>query len=136
MIGSILALILYSLLLWLSGYCFGTDHPVAAFLMLLLVALPRAVVAAIMGYEYVGFDIRQEQIDENFKLLEEMGLEGSVDYYLGDGCLLSPAFDMGKFDMALTCPPYWNLEKYSDLPNDLSNLKTYRDFDNCHGEMC
>jgi DNA modification methylase len=89
---------------------------------------PRAVVAAIMGYEYVGFDIRQEQIDENLKLLTEMGLQDSVDYYLGDGCLLSPAFDMGKFDVALTCPPYWNLEKYSDLPNDLSNATDYPAF--------
>jgi len=90
---------------------------------------PRAVVAAIMGYEYVGFDIRQEQIDENLKLLTEMDLHNSVDYYLGDGCLLQPAFPMGEFDCALTCPPYWNLEKYSDLPNDLSNAKSYTDFD-------
>jgi DNA modification methylase len=83
-----------------------------------------------MGYEYVGFEIRQEQIDENLKLLGEMGLSDSVCYYLGDGCLLSPSFDMGEFDVALTCPPYWNLEKYSDLPNDLSNCKTYDAFDN------
>jgi hypothetical protein len=28
----------------------------------------------------------------------------------------------------LTCPPYYDLEQYSDLPNDLSNLGTYWEF--------
>ena len=35
---------------------------------------------------------------------------------------------IGQFDMALTCPPYWNLEIYSDDPNDISNFKTYEEF--------
>jgi hypothetical protein len=30
--------------------------------------------------------------------------------------------------MALTCPPYWNLEQYSELPEDLSNATTYAEF--------
>jgi DNA modification methylase len=92
---------------------------------------PRAVVAAIMGYEYVGFEIRQEQIDENMATLAELGLSGSR-FILGDGCELGK--DAGLFDMALTCPPYHNLEKYSDLPNDLSNLKTYNEFNEVMGE--
>lgn len=87
---------------------------------------PRAVVAAIMGYQYVGFEIRQEQIDENMATLAELRLSGSR-FILGDGCKLGR--DAGLFDMALTCPPYWNLEKYSDLTADLSNAKTYNDFD-------
>ncbi len=87
---------------------------------------PRAVVASIMGYAYVGFEIRQEQIDENTATLGELHLSGS-SYILGDGCELGK--DAGLFDMALTCPPYWNLETYSDLPNDLSNLRTYQQFD-------
>ncbi len=87
---------------------------------------PRAVVASIMGYEYVGFDIRQEQIDENKATLDELGLSGA-SYILGDGCMLGNS--AGLFDIALTCPPYFNLEKYSDLPNDLSNLESYATFD-------
>lgn len=86
---------------------------------------PRAVVSAIMGYEYVGFEIRQEQIDENKSTLADLHLSGG-SFILGDGCVLGK--DVGLFDMALTCPPYWNLETYSDLPNDLSNLKTYSRF--------
>ena len=87
---------------------------------------PRAVVAAIMGYNYVGFEIRQEQIDENMTTLAELRLSGSR-FIHGDGCELGK--DAGLFDMALTCPPYWNLEQYSDLPEDLSNIKDYLGFD-------
>jgi DNA modification methylase len=87
---------------------------------------PRAVVAAIMGYEYVGFDIRQEQIDEDKSVLIDLGLDRNCHYHLGDGCLLEGLSE--TFDCALTCPPYWNLEQYSDLPSDLSSMKDYGTF--------
>merc|ERR1712039_307169 len=35
---------------------------------------------------------------------------------------------MGVFDFVFTCPPYFRLEKYSSLPDDLSNLETYKGF--------
>lgn len=87
---------------------------------------PRAVVSSMMGYHYTGFDIRQEQIDENILLLKELGLEDKVVYVRGDGCNLDA--DLSPFDVALTCPPYYNLEQYSDLKADLSNLSTYAEF--------
>ena len=86
---------------------------------------PRGLVSTIMGYQYTGFEIRKEQISENERTLRELGLDG-YNYVLGDGRFL--ADDIGPFDMALTCPPYYNLETYSDLPNDLSNLTTYGQF--------
>lgn len=86
---------------------------------------PRAVVSSIMGFHYTGFEIRQEQIDENRALLAELKLS-NVEYRLGDGRYLDP--DIGPFDAALTCPPYWNLETYSSLENDISNHKTYDEF--------
>lgn len=86
---------------------------------------PRGVVSSIMGYKYLGVDIRQEQIDENVGVLGSLGLSGA-EYRLADGCVM-PTLD-GHFDVAITCPPYFNLEVYSDLPNDLSNLANYREF--------
>lgn len=89
---------------------------------------PRGLVSAIMGYQYVGFEIRQEQIDENTRVLKELGLEGA-EYICGDGRYLQPQEgELGQFDAALTCPPYHSLEKYSDRPDDLSNLATYWQF--------
>jgi hypothetical protein len=87
---------------------------------------PRAVVSSLMGFHYTGFEIRQEQIDENIKLLNELGLSGRAHYKLSDGRFLDNCNDL--FDCALTCPPYWNLEEYSDLDTDLSNCKTYEEF--------
>jgi hypothetical protein len=86
---------------------------------------PRAVVSSIMGYHYTGFEIRQEQIDENQGVLRELGLD-NVHYCLGDGRFIEA--DLPKFDFALTCPPYYNLEQYSDLSTDLSNASSYGEF--------
>lgn len=93
---------------------------------------PRGLVSGIMGYEYVGWEIRQEQIDENVKILRDLDVTGCT-YVLGDGCDLSG--DYGSFDCALTCPPYYDLEQYSDLPQDLSNLPSYAAF-NKRMELC
>ena len=86
---------------------------------------PRAVVSSIMGYHYTGFEIRQEQIDENKALLKRLKLK-NVEYILGDGRFL--ADDIGQFDACLECPPYYNLEQYSDLDSDLSNMGSYWEF--------
>jgi hypothetical protein len=87
---------------------------------------PRGVVSAIMGYKYTGIELRKEQIDENKRVLDTIKIDGA-SYLLGDGRFLD-ALDDKLFDCALTCPPYYNLEVYSDLPNDLSNLKSYEEF--------
>lgn len=89
---------------------------------------PRGLVSTIMGYKYTGFEIRQEQIDENVATLKALKLEGA-EYICGDGRFLqSPKGELGQFDAAITCPPYYDLERYSDRPDDLSNLGTYWQF--------
>lgn len=90
---------------------------------------PRAVVSSIMGYIYTGFEIRQEQIDENVALLKELKLTGAK-FILGDACYMDQyeGHPKGGYDCAFTCPPYHSLEQYSDLPHDLSNLGSYDEF--------
>jgi DNA modification methylase len=85
---------------------------------------PRGLVAAIMGYKYVGFEIRQKQIDENKAVLDRLKLKGAA-YVKGDGRFLHTD---QYFDCAITCPPYFDLEVYSDQPDDLSNLGSYSEF--------
>lgn len=86
---------------------------------------PRGLVSTIMGYRYTGLEIRQEQIDENMALLKKLKLTGAA-YVKSDGRFLDSLGD--KFDCAITCPPYYDLEKYSDAPDDLSNLHSYGEF--------
>lgn len=92
----------------------------------------RGVVATIMGMEYHGVEIRKEQIDENFTAIKRLGLDFTGCYHECDGRFLDfyPEPEIGKpfFDCAITCPPYFNLEKYSNLGNDLSNLGSYEAF--------
>lgn len=85
---------------------------------------PRGLVSTIMGHRYTGFDIRQEQIDENEKLLKTLKLTGAR-YINGDGRFL----DIDEqFDCAVTCPPYHDLEVYSEQENDISNMESYSCF--------
>ncbi len=85
---------------------------------------PRGLVSSIMNYRYTGIELRQEQIDENQKVLGRLGL--MAEYLCGDGRYLDNV-DM-EYDFGFTCPPYYNLEKYSDLPDDLSNMGSYEEF--------
>lgn len=88
---------------------------------------PRGLVSSIMGHTYVGFEIRQEQISENEALLKAFKLTGAT-YILNDGRFLdNPDID-GYFDCAITCPPYYDLEVYSDQQDDISNLGSYAEF--------
>ncbi|MHC4638315.1 MAG: hypothetical protein ACYTBV_12580 [Planctomycetota bacterium] len=54
-----------------------------------------------------------------------------ISYWGGD---LRNDFDLikqhppGKFDFCWIHPPYWNIIRYSDNPNDLSNYKDYEHF--------
>lgn len=88
---------------------------------------PRAIVSSIMGYEYHGIEIRQEQINENIKVINRLKLS-NTNYHLGDGRFLEAAGLPSSFDVALTCPPYYNLEVYSEHPDDISNFGTYDEF--------
>lgn len=92
---------------------------------------PRGAVAAIMGYDYLGVEIRQAQIDENQTVMKKLGVKPR--YILDDARFMD--FDEGGFDVGLTCPPYYDLEVYSKDPNDLSNFKTYEAF-NAAMAMC
>jgi len=87
----------------------------------------RGIVANYLGFKYTGLELRQEQVDSNIQQsLDILPIDNQPEYYCGDADrLLDNKFPM--FDMIFSCPPYANLEVYSDLPDDLSNMG-YKDF--------
>ena len=92
----------------------------------------RGIVSMLLGATYYGVDIRQEQITENYDSLETVRNEGNETitprWYCGDSAEINTILgDEAPFDFFLMCPPYGDLEKYSDDPNDLSNMP-YGDF--------
>jgi len=88
----------------------------------------RGVVANYLGYKYTGLELRQEQVDSNREqALDILPIENQPQWYCGDSDkLLDDKWNL-KFDFLFSCPPYADLEVYSDLPDDLSNMD-YKDF--------
>jgi len=87
----------------------------------------RGLIAALTEHQYTGVDIRQEQIDANNESTETILTdEKKPNWICGDSTNIDKLVD-GEFDMVFSCPPYFDLEKYSDNPNDISNM-TYENF--------
>ena len=81
----------------------------------------RGIVSNYLGYKYTGIDIRQEQIDSNVEQARKILPGNEPLWIVGDSDKVLDNVDE-KFDMVFSCPPYANLEKYSDLPGDISNM--------------
>lgn len=81
----------------------------------------RGIVANYLGFKYTGVDIRQEQIDSNREqALTILQVNNQPNWYVGDSKEVLQDFNH-QFDFCFSCPPYLDLEVYSDLPGDLSN---------------
>lgn len=83
----------------------------------------RGIVANYLGYKYHGIELREEQVEANRQnALEVLEIDNQPNWYCGDSDEVlndSFAFD---FDFIFSCPPYMDLEVYSDDQNDLSNM--------------
>jgi tRNA1(Val) A37 N6-methylase TrmN6 len=83
----------------------------------------RGIVANYMGYKYTGIDLRQEQINSNIQQsLNILPINNQPIWIVGDSNIILNNKSLGEFDLIFSCPPYFDLEKYSNLPNDLSNM--------------
>lgn len=78
------------------------------------------------GFTFKGVELRQEQVDINNEVIADRGL--SISYVCDDGVNVANHFEPESQDLLFSCPPYYDLEKYSDLPNDASNQGTYEEF--------
>jgi hypothetical protein len=93
----------------------------------------RGIVAAVIGYPYVGVDLRPEQVQANQAQARNIVKRAPYPTWQdGDSRDLSNIVP-GLYDLVFSCPPYGDLERYSDDPKDLSTMdypefiKAYRD---------
>ncbi len=87
----------------------------------------RGIVAHYLGFKYTGIDIRQEQVDSNREQAHDiLEVNNQPQWYCGDSNEVLNEFTK-QFNFVFSCPPYADLEVYSDLPGDISNMK-YKDF--------
>ena len=77
----------------------------------------RGIVATEMGYRYNGIDLSEEQVKANRKQsTKPVWMQGDSDVVLN-------SLDTEKYDLVFTCPPYYDLEVYSDNPLDISTME-------------
>ena len=83
----------------------------------------RGIVANNLGFDYYGIELREEQVEANrLNALEVLDLKNQPKWYCGDSDeVLNNKFNF-DFDFIFSCPPYMDLEVYSDDQNDLSNM--------------
>ncbi|NSZ48435.1 DNA methyltransferase [Agrobacterium vitis] len=81
----------------------------------------RGIVAALMGRNYVGIDLRAEQVEENDLQALQICPNQRPRWITGDAVHLRRLW-RGRADFIFTCPPYGDLERYSNDPSDLSNM--------------
>jgi DNA modification methylase len=89
----------------------------------------RGIVAAKLGYEYLGNDLRSEQIEANRINAKEVLQDAEIypTWTCGDSLNIDTIAKGYKADLVFSCPPYADLEVYSDRKEDLSNMP-YKDF--------
>lgn len=80
----------------------------------------RGIVADILGYGYWGCDLRQDQIDANRDQAAEICEGVGPSWVCGDSLEKMECAPMADF--LFSCPPYGDLEKYSDDPRDISTM--------------
>lgn len=83
----------------------------------------RGIVASILGRKYTGMDLSLAQIEANQEQAEDITPDNKPEWIIGDSWALNQMLPQGKhYDLIFSCPPYHDLEKYTDAPEDLSNM--------------
>ena len=96
----------------------------------------RGIVAAKLGYEYLGNDLRSEQIEANRINAKEVLQDAEIypTWTCGDSLQIDTITKGYEADLLFSCPPYADLEVYSDLKEDISNM-SYKDFISVYHEI-
>ena len=80
----------------------------------------RGVTASLLGRKYVGCDLRAEQVEAN--RVQAAALADPPVWHCADSRLIDKTCGGVVADFVFSCPPYADLEVYSNDPNDLSTL--------------
>ncbi len=81
----------------------------------------RGIVASRLGRRYVGIELRPEQVEANRAQLA-IAADPLPEWRVSDARDLAAIAADVSADLIFSCPPYWNLERYSDDPADLSTM--------------
>lgn len=86
----------------------------------------RGIVAGLLGFEYHGIELREEQVCANVEQKRVICYDKPVRWICGDS--IEQLAYAPEADFVFSCPPYGNLERYSENPLDLSTMDDYPTF--------
>ncbi|KKN71403.1 hypothetical protein LCGC14_0421250 [marine sediment metagenome] len=95
----------------------------------------RGIVANFLDYYYTGIELRDEQVVANVEQGHRIMPDNIPKWIQGDSRDVAALTDGHSYDFIFSCPPYYNLEVYSELAGELSNMRTYRDFLTAYDEI-
>lgn len=79
----------------------------------------RGIVAGKMGLDYIGTDIREEQVVVNRRHAAKVFGDGATAKWIASD---AREMEIPPCDFVFSCPPYGDLEGYSDDPRDISTM--------------
>jgi len=82
----------------------------------------RGIVASKLGRAYVGVDLRAEQVAANRAQAATICSDPQPVWHVGDSRTIDRLAEGVAADFLFSCPPYADLERYSDDPADLSTM--------------
>jgi DNA modification methylase len=94
----------------------------------------RGIVSSRLGRQYIGVELRDEQVVANRLQGDNICSDLPPVWHTGDSRNIDKICHDVDADFVFSCPPYADLEVYSDNPNDLSTLK-YEDFKPAYFEI-
>lgn len=86
----------------------------------------KGAVASMCGHCFTGIEVREEQVAVNHEKARENGW--NAHYICDDALNALSRVGFATQDLLISCPPYYNREMYSDLPNDVSNMSTIYEY--------
>jgi hypothetical protein len=96
----------------------------------------RGIVAAKLGFQYLGNDLSEKQIIANRSNAVEVLQDDELypTWNIGDSLHIDTIAKDYKADMIFSCPPYADLEVYSDAKEDISNMP-YKEFIDVYNQI-
>ena len=83
----------------------------------------RSLMTLRLGRNYYGIDSCGQTVTQNISKIEQNKFKNEWEIKLGDGTKANEVYPNQIFDAVFTCPPYYNIEKYSGGEGDLSHMK-------------
>jgi len=91
----------------------------------------RPLVSTLMGRNYMGFDVVKDNLQEareQYDTLKKERRLGKLKLLNTSSENIDDHLHNGVADMIMTCPPYFNIEKYESADGQLTDIKKYEDF--------